>query len=109
MNPGEAAVDLPWILPCAGSLVGLTRPDAASVWSQARFDPGLVLLLARASPSESLSSQLHEKAVLEMALAWLAQGRRHFVNWSTPGADHVQRTCAQQALLAQTIAVRAGC
>ncbi len=61
MKPlGEAAVDLPWILPCASSLVGLTRPDAASVWSEARFDPGLVLLLTRPSDAAFLCHHLQE-------------------------------------------------
>src|SRR5438045_221515 len=105
---GEAAVDLPWILPCARSLVRLTRQDAASVWSEIRFDPGCVLLLARSvsieergvwseekynsSPHSTLhsprsfplTSLLQGTAVLEKALPWLAQGDSHFVDWNLP-------------------------
>src|SRR5438477_2465209 len=88
---GEAAVDLPWILPCASSLVGLTRPDPASVWSEVRFDPGCVLLLARFAGTSSFVSLLHETPVLERALVWLSQGASHFVDWSQPGAELIQR------------------
>jgi signal transduction histidine kinase len=106
---GEAAVDLPWILPCASSLVGLTRPDAASVWSELRFDPGCVLLLARVADPSSLLSQFQVAPVLEQALSWLGQGPGHFVDWNQPGAAVIQRVCGRQALAAQTIAVAAGC
>ena len=106
---GEAAVDLPWILPCASSLVGLTRPDAASVWSEVRFDPGCVLLLARFADSSPFTSALQQTPILERALSWLSQGDDHFVDWSQPGAEYVQRVCAQQGLMAQTLAAKAGC
>src|SRR5207244_8536093 len=101
---GEAAVGLPLILPCASSLVRLTRPDAASVWSEVRFDPGCVLLLARSVSIESsphsslptphsfpLTSLLQGTSVLEKALTWLNQGDNHFVDWNQPGLDHIQR------------------
>jgi two-component system NtrC family sensor kinase len=103
---GEAAVDLPWILPCASSLVGLTRPEAASVWSEVRFDPGCVLLLVRASESSSLQEQLNQPAVLEKAVTWLDLSSDHFVDWNQPGVSFVQQICSQQALLAQNIAVK---
>ena len=106
---GEAAVDLPWILPSASSLVGLTRPDAASVWSEARFDPGCVLLLARFADSSPFTTLLQDTQVLEKALTWLGEDNRHFVDWSQPGAEYVQRVCAQQGLVAQAIAAKAGC
>src|SRR5438105_9342931 len=98
---GEAAVDLPWILPSASSLVGLTRPDAATVWSEVRFDPGCVLLLARASETDTLTTGLQKTIVLEKALDWLRQGNSHFVDWNQAGASQVQRICVQQGLLAQ--------
>jgi two-component system, NtrC family, sensor kinase len=110
MKPlGEVAVDLPWILPCASSLVGLTRPEAASVWSEARFDPGLVLLLARSADAASFANLLQETQVLEKALTWLNQDRLHFVDWNQPGASQVHLSCARQALLAQALAAKVGC
>ena len=70
---GEAAVDLPWILPCASSLVRLTRPDAAAVWSEVRFDPGCVLLLARLENTAPFNKLVHGPAALDKALGWLSQ------------------------------------
>jgi two-component system NtrC family sensor kinase len=106
---GEAAVNLPWILPCAGSLVGLTRPDSAAVWANVRLDPGCVLLLARCAETASFASLLQATSVLEKALAWLGRGTSHFVDWNRPGCDEVLRVGAEQALLAEVLALRAGC
>ena len=80
---GEAAVDLPWILPCASSLVGLTRPEAAAVWSEVRFDPGCVLLLARLENAAPFSKLVQSPAALGQALSWLSQ--------TTPPAPPSQR------------------
>src|SRR4051812_11682818 len=104
---GEAVVDLPWILPCASSLVGLTRPDAAAVWSEIRFDPGCVLLLARvADTSSSFSPKFLVTPALELALSWLGLEPGRFIDWNQDGAAQVHRICSQQALLAQAIAAK---
>ncbi len=105
---GEAAVDLPWILPCANSLVGLTRPDAASVWSEVRFDPGLVLLLARSAADNSFISLLQHTSVLEKALTWVSTSHGPCVDWGQGGPARVQSFCARQAMVAEVIAARIG-
>jgi signal transduction histidine kinase len=107
---GEAVVDLPWILPCASSLVGLTRPDAAAVWSDVRFDPGCVLMLARVSEAAAMfTPALLATPALELALSWLGTAPPHFIDWDQPGAAQVQRAASQQALLAQAIAAKVDC
>ena len=91
--PGAAAIDLPWLVPAAGSLVALTRPGG-SPWNEIRYDPGAVLLLARtwlcfdrplSFPELATSSQ-----VLESAHHNLQQsGRDGFVDWNRSGPDIV--------------------
>lgn len=44
---GEAATQLPWLCPCASSLVALARKPAAAAWREVRDDPGAVLLILR--------------------------------------------------------------
>ena len=78
---GEAAVDLPWILPCANSLVGLTRPDAAAVWSEVRYDPACVLLLARLEDASPITA-LQTPAALEKAwLTFLQRANAHVLRF----------------------------
>jgi signal transduction histidine kinase len=110
---GEAAVDLPWIMPCAGSLVGLTRTDAAAVWSEVRFDPGCVLLVARFAETSSFPALLKDSRIIDRALSWLSQpdgpGAGRFVDWNLPGAASIYRACSRQALAAEKIAVKVSC
>ncbi len=117
MALGEAAVDLAWLCPCAGSLAALTRPDGPSVWSEVRFDPGCVLLLAQAAnrqPNASLPSLIHDPSVLEAAFERLGQdnssqgksgqGKSGFVDWAQPGAERIYQSCVRQAQLASALA-----
>lgn len=49
MDVGEQAMHLPWISPCADSLIGLAKHPLVSVWPTVRTDPGFVLLCLRHS------------------------------------------------------------
>jgi two-component system NtrC family sensor kinase len=90
MQPlADAASELPWLAPCADSLVTLARGAGAKAWSELRSDPGLVLLLLRAAGLDGSASALpfysallREPAPLDLALDHLSQRRGGFVDWS---------------------------
>jgi len=113
MALGEAAVDLAWLSPCAGSLAALTRPDGPSVWSEIRFYPGCVLLLSQAAdrlPTVPLVDLVHEPSVLEMVAEKLRRQDHAFVDWALPGAEYIYHTCVRQARLAAALAAEVqGC
>jgi signal transduction histidine kinase len=104
----EAAMDLPWLSPCAGSLAALVRLPAAAAWVAVRGDPGLVLLWARqAAPAGSVfpsftSDTLQAPAILDHALQLVDQPA--FVDWNQAGAVTVYRTSYAQATLAHALA-----
>lgn len=107
----EAVMDLPWLAPCAGSLVALVRLPAAAAWVAVRGDPGLVLLWARQSAAISASPSfapctLQAPSILKQALQFLDEPA--FVDWNQPEAASVYRTCHAQATLAHALAGRAG-
>src|SRR5439155_12448862 len=111
----EAACELPWLAPCAGSLVALTRPACGRLWPVLRSDPGLVLLLVRqATPAVTASalsfypSLLNDPGVLQLALDGLAGGEAGFVDWSRPAVRPVYRAALAYALTAEAVALRAG-
>src|SRR5579863_6872569 len=70
-EPGETAINLPWVSPSAASLVALARADSADVWPAIRTDPGAVLLLAQHFPTDGEpvipNSIFHTPDVLETA------------------------------------------
>src|SRR4051812_28384230 len=72
---GDAAVHLPWLSPCAASLVALTGAPAAARWSEVRADPGAVLLLLRQGDTASapVTAQLRSPALLTTAADFLEQ------------------------------------
>src|SRR5436305_1204698 len=73
---GDAAIHLPWLSPCAASLVALTRAPTATLWSEVRADPGCVLLMLRhgAAPgATAVADWLREPAVLDAAAHHLEQ------------------------------------
>jgi two-component system, NtrC family, sensor kinase len=107
----EAACELPWLAPCAGSLVALTRPASSRLWSALRSDPGLVLLLLRqASPVTATSacsfysSLLHEPGVLHLAEQCLSGGGNAFVDWHQPALAPIYRAALSYAGAAQALA-----
>src|SRR5438445_2751962 len=76
---GEAATHLPWLSPCAASLLALARMPAAAAWSRLRHDPGAVLLVARQvartliTPAISFfPAVLRDPAILDGAIDFLS-------------------------------------
>jgi two-component system NtrC family sensor kinase len=77
---GEAATQLPWLCPCASSLLALARKPAAAAWAEVRDDPGAVLLIVRQSarvlgPGPVFLSPmlLRDSAILKGAIRLLSQ------------------------------------
>src|SRR5438270_3633129 len=108
---GEAAANLPWLSPCAASLVALARAPTPAVWDEVRADPGCVLLLLRhalppGAPSglSFFPSLLRDPAPLEAALRHLAQPGPGFVDWDQAAFRPVYDACATCARLAQLLA-----
>jgi signal transduction histidine kinase len=107
MQPlADAASELPWLAPCADSLVTLARGAGAKAWSELRSDPGLVLLLLRAAGPDGTASALpfysallREPGALGLALDHLSQRRAGFVDWSGPllGIYRAAQTIARTA------------
>jgi two-component system, NtrC family, sensor kinase len=88
---GEAATQLPWLCPCASSLLALACKPAAAVWSEVRDDPGAVLLIVRQS-ARALSqspvcfspSLLCDSTILQGAIHLLAESRGEPEDGSAP-------------------------
>jgi two-component system, NtrC family, sensor kinase len=107
----EAACELPWLAPCAGSLVALTQPASGRLWSTYRSDPGLVLLLLRQNPPvwatsscSFYSSLVHEPGVLHLALQCLREDAP-FVDWCQPALLPVYRSAISYATAAEALAL----
>jgi two-component system, NtrC family, sensor kinase len=126
---GEAATELPWLSPCAASLLALARLPAAAAWAQARRDPGAVLLVLRqaaatlTSPSLSFfPSVLRDPAILEEALRRHGKSRAvaapglashetaagGFVDWKHAELKPILDTALTYARRAERLAERTG-
>lgn len=113
-SPGSllhAALQLPWLVPSASSLVALTRPPATA-WPTIQQDPGALLLLLR-SPSlvpaempfpEALSP---DAKTLELALHLLDQPAP-FLDWNDPRARPLYDAARCLARLCRAIARHTG-
>jgi signal transduction histidine kinase len=104
---GEAALGLPWIVPCASALVSLAK-DGPAAWASVRTDPGAVLLVTRAagphcSVTTPLTSLVDQPHVLQLAHTLLTRPC-HWVDWSSPRAARVYRLALRQAVLAHALA-----
>ena len=97
---GEAALDLPWIAPSVAALTTLARFPLASVWSQLRTDPGIVLLSARL-PGTTADLDL---SLLDAVLNHLPHFDQGAVDWNQPGPNVVYRACCRHALLVSRLA-----
>lgn len=110
---GEAAQGLPWLAPCASSLVYLAREGRAA-WPGLRTDPGAVLLLARAAGTNSTLSQpfdshFEQPTPLRLAQELLGHSAG-WIDWANPAVSHLYKVCLQQAALAHGLAHSlAGC
>ncbi len=111
-DPGESAIELPWLSPGAASLVALARSSSPSVWLQIRHDPGAVLLIARHLTTQSTISFPEElfrsAAPLQQALLRLQDSSRCQVDWSRPEIEPVYRAAIAYAEVAERIATRIG-
>jgi hypothetical protein len=104
---GEAAMDLPWLSPSAQSLLALARSPIASSWEHFRTDPGLVLLICRASRAKPIlfDGPACDARVLAASLRYLrSSAGAGFVNWTEPASRDVYRACLRQAHLASALA-----
>jgi signal transduction histidine kinase len=80
---GEAATQLPWLCPCASSLLALARNATAAAWLEVRDDPGAVLLIARETARTLRSATgsfypcvLRDPAILRGAIRCLNEDHR---------------------------------
>src|SRR5437899_10632330 len=101
---GEAVAHLPWLAPCAASLLTLARAPAQAAWAQMRCDPGAMLLVVRqttaslaAGPGALSPALLRDPALLDGALHFLAmrctdQPTPDFVDWSQPALAPIYET-----------------
>jgi signal transduction histidine kinase len=117
---GEAATHLPWLSPCAGSLLALARSANGGVWEAVRHDPGAVLLVLRQVPAAAgpaaVSSQLRDPAILDGALRYLEQppaGGQDppagFVDWGQAAVRPIYVASLTYARLAAFVAERTQC
>src|SRR5262245_43115264 len=104
--PGASAMELAWLPPSAGALAALTRPQAASIWTQVRHDPGCVLLVARAQGDgpDSLSTILNSLTFLETALHFLQNAAAPNIDWRQPAVARILTIAQRQARLAADLA-----
>src|SRR5262245_40039476 len=121
---GEAVAHLPWLCPCAASLLAMAKAPSATAWSQLRGDPGAVLLALRHSnvalgDALSLPAMLEDPAILDRALHLLESPPNNqdcsdgtyqsarasaFADWSLPSLEPIYRTGLMIASLAEDIA-----
>lgn len=114
MTPqGAIAMELPWLSPCAASLVALAlaRAPTSAAWCDVRTDPGCVLLVVRHTPAARTSPGLScyaralaEPAILEAARAQLERGADGFVDWNEPELLPVYQACVTYARVAEHLA-----
>jgi two-component system, NtrC family, sensor kinase len=111
----DAACELPWLAPCAGSLVALTRQPSGSLWASVRGDPGLVLLLLRQpnhighpTTSAFFPSLLRDPSVLQLALDCLGHTEIAFVDWRSLRLQPIYRAALAYAHAAEAIAQQTG-
>jgi len=113
---GEAATQLPWLSPCAASLVALARAPSAAAWDEVCSDPGCVLLLIReAFPRGTVSglsffpAMLGNPAVLEAALRHLAGPGPVCVDWNDSALRPIYHASLLYARSARLVAEHADC
>jgi signal transduction histidine kinase len=112
----DAVTHLPWLSPCAASLVALARQPAAIGWDQVRVDPGGVLLLVErftGLPTPTSDSfvpvAFQDPTILEKAIRHLDQADTGFVDWNQAAVRPVYHAGLSYARLATYLAERTGC
>jgi signal transduction histidine kinase len=111
----DAVTHLPWLSPCAASLVALARQPPAAAWAQIRFDPGAVLLLlarsaATLNPSSASfgAATVQDPAVLDAAIFHFDREDPGFVDWNEAAAHRVYQAGLAFARLAAHLADMSG-
>lgn len=106
---GDAALGIPWIAPCASSLVSLTR-DGSAAWEKLRVDPGAVLLAARAAGNDtsfSIAAILDGARILEQLQRHLSSSVG-WVDWASIDVAPLYQSSLRQAALAYSLAKASG-
>lgn len=107
---GEAISHLPWLSPCAASLVALARSGVTEAWSAIRGDPGAVLLVLRCAPAARSAREplfpgiLRDPKVLEGALRLLDGSPVATVDWSQSAIHPILEASLTYAELANRLA-----
>jgi signal transduction histidine kinase len=100
--------DLPWLVPCAGSLAALARCPAPAAWERLRADPGAVLYVVRQVPEPrpptDLALSLDAPGILDAAVRFLRTPRSGFVDWSQPPAQPFYQASLALARVARRLA-----
>jgi signal transduction histidine kinase len=112
---GEAIVHLPWLSPCAGSLLRLARAGGPSAWTEIRTDPGAVLHVVRqatptlATPTLSFfPALLRDPVLLQNSLRFIDQPDVGWVDWQKPELRPIFETCTRYAHVAMRLAETTG-
>src|SRR5262249_27112056 len=108
---GEAITHLPWLCPCAASLVALARDPNPTGWSMVQSDPGAVLLVVRQSADllsvpalVSFPPLLDSPRIPQAALEGLQNPQLWFVDWGHPSLHLIYRASLRHAFLARRLA-----
>lgn len=122
---GEAATHLPWLSPCAASLLALARAPTAAAWLEVRSDPGAVLLILRQSTASLETAEtsfypalLRDPDILDAAVHFLSAEQTHgtggavsgssalpgFVDWNQPALQPIYLASLTYAATAQRLA-----
>ncbi len=97
---GEVALDLPYLVPSATTLVALARaPSWRDDWSRLRFDPGFLVLLAQNWGS---SGNVPGTQLLQAFLD--APVRDGMIDWNQPHIHARVQFCFRQAIITESLA-----
>jgi two-component system NtrC family sensor kinase len=111
-EPGESAIELPWLRPATASLVALARSSLPMAWTAIKSDPAAVLHLLRHFPTNSSATFPNDlsssPAILESALRHVQQNSAGAVDWSHPDVMPVHVAALAYAQLSEMIAMRVG-
>src|SRR5438034_1249079 len=112
---GEAIIHLPWLSPCAGSLVRLARAGGASAWIEIRTDPGAVLHVVRqamptlVTPTLSFfPALLRDPLLVQNSLKFIDQPHVGCMDWQKQELRPIFETCARFAHMAMRLAEATG-
>lgn len=109
-EPGESAIQLPWLAPGSEALAALARFPTADCWQQIKHDPGAVLYLLRQLPEHAECidpDSFAQPDLLDDAIQFLSC-RAGFVDWNRAAPAQLLRTALRVASLAEAVARHSG-